>query len=147
MAEQGGRRPGIGEGIRTGIGILAAFREALEEQIQEASARGDLSADRAREVLGDALTRAQDALGDVRERLDVVPRRDFDVLRAEVAELRRRLDALEGRTAGGAFLPRPPGSAPADVAAEGDDASLGIHVEPSPADRATGEGPLEERMP
>jgi hypothetical protein len=34
--------------------------------------------------------------GEARERLDVVPRREFDALKAEVEELRRRLDRLDG---------------------------------------------------
>jgi polyhydroxyalkanoate synthesis regulator phasin len=90
------RRLSIGEGIRSGVGVLTAFKEAIEETIQEASSRGDLSPDRARQFLGDALHRAQDAVGEVRERLEWVPRKEFDALQAEVAELRRRLDALAG---------------------------------------------------
>lgn len=110
------RRTSIGEGIRSGIGVLAAFKEAIEETIQEASARGDLSPDRAREFLGTALHRAQDAAGEVRERLDLVPRRDFDLLVAEVAELRRRLEMLEGGAA--PALPAP-GATPLLEAPEG----------------------------
>ena len=90
------RVPGVGEGLRAGIGILTAFKEAIEETIQEASSRGDLSPDRARGALGTAMTRAQEAVEEVRERLDVVPRREFDALRAEVEALRRRVEALEG---------------------------------------------------
>jgi polyhydroxyalkanoate synthesis regulator phasin len=118
--QQGKRLPSLGEGIRSGIGVLAAFKEAIEETIQEASARGDLSPERAKELLGSALHRAQDAAGEVRDRLDLVPRRDFDALREEVALLRARLDGLEGR--GGVLGP---GSSPP----------------PSP------EGPTEARMP
>jgi len=40
-------------------------------------------------------------VGDVRERLEWVPRKEFEALQAEVAELRGRLDALQGRRAGG----------------------------------------------
>ncbi len=103
-AQQGGeprRRPSIGEGIRSGVGVLAAFKEAIEETIQEANARGDLSPDRAKQFLGDALHRAQETVGEVRERLEWVPRKEFEALQAEVAELRRRLDALGGRGTGG----------------------------------------------
>jgi polyhydroxyalkanoate synthesis regulator phasin len=110
------RIPTLGEGIRTGIGVLSAFKEAIEETIQEASERGDLSPERAKEFLGDALHRAQDAAGEVRERLDLVPRREFDALRAEVEALRRRLDALEGRSP--AALPASTGT-PALAAPEG----------------------------
>jgi len=117
------RRPSIGEGIRSGVGVLTAFKEAIEETIQEANARGDLSPDRAKQFLGDALHRAQGAVGEVRERLEWVPRRDFEALQAEVAELRRRLDALEGRPASDATMLLPSASSPAP------------------------EGPTETRMP
>jgi polyhydroxyalkanoate synthesis regulator phasin len=99
------KRPTIGEGIRSGIGVLVAFKEAVEESIQEASERGDLTPARAREVLGNALHRAQDAAGEVRERLDLVPRREFDLLASEVEALRLRLDAFEARTGENRLLP------------------------------------------
>jgi polyhydroxyalkanoate synthesis regulator phasin len=118
--EQQRKRPGIGEGIRTGIGVLTAFKEAVEETLQEAVERGDLKPERAKQALTDALSRAQDAVGDVRERLDFVSRKEFDELRAEVAELRRRLDG---------------GGAPT------------LLSPPTGGDRPGGEGPLEQRMP
>lgn len=96
-----GRRLSIGEGIRSGVGVLTAFKEAIEETIQEANSRGDLSPDRAKQFLGDALHRAQETVGGVRERLEWVPRKEFEALQAEVAELRARLDALQGRGTGG----------------------------------------------
>ncbi|HEU0054192.1 MAG TPA: hypothetical protein VFQ39_13490 [Longimicrobium sp.] len=88
--------PSIGEGLKAGIGVLTAFKEAIEETIKEASDRGDLAPERAKGALGAAMNRAQEAVEGVRERLDVLPRRDFDALRAEVAELRARLDTLDG---------------------------------------------------
>lgn len=96
--EQGGprRRGGIADGIRSGIGVLNAFREAVEETVQEAVERGDLKPERARHAVQDAMRRAQDTLEDVRERVDVVPRREFDRLREEVAELRQRVERMEG---------------------------------------------------
>lgn len=96
MPDEQRPRPSIGEGIRAGIGILTAFKEAIEETIDEAVVSNDLRPERAKEALSGALGRAQEAFGDVRERLDVVPRREFDALRAEVEELRRRLDRLDG---------------------------------------------------
>ena len=130
--EQGGGRriPSIGEGLRSGIGVLTAFKEAIEETIQEAGSRGDLSPERAKGFLGDALHRAQETVGDVRDRLDFVPRKEFEALLLEVEELQRRLDALEGR--GGA----------------GDEHTL-LSL-PSSAPRAeppAPEGPTEARMP
>lgn len=129
--EQGGGRriPSIGEGLRSGIGVLTALKEAIEETIQEAGSRGDLSPDRAKHFLGDALSRAQETVGDVRERLDFVPRREFEAVLREVEELQRRVDALEGkpRTGGDATLLSPPPTEPASL--------------PAP------EGPTEARMP
>ncbi len=120
MADEQRKRPGIGEGIRTGIGVLTAFKEAIEETLQEAVDRGDLKPERAKQALTDAFSRAQDAMGDVRERLDFVSRKEFDDLRAEVAELRRRADGGSGAHP---LLP------------------------PTAGERTGGEGPVELRMP
>lgn len=123
------RRLSIGEGIRSGVGVLTAFKEAIEETIQEANARGDLSPDRAKQFLGDALHRAQETVGEVRERLEWVPRKEFEALQAEVAELRRRVDALGGGGADEAAALLSPGSSAPALAP------------PAP------EGPTEARMP
>ena len=89
-------RGGIAEGLRTGLGVLAAFRDAVEETIDEAVARGDLSPERAKSVVREAAGRVQVSLEEVRERLDVVvPRREFDLLRMELDELRARVEAME----------------------------------------------------
>jgi polyhydroxyalkanoate synthesis regulator phasin len=121
-----GRKLSIGEGIRSGIGVLTAFKEAIEETIQEANARGDLSPDRARQFLGDALHKAQETVGEVRERLEWVPRKEFEALQAEVADLRRRLDALQGRPLSGGET---------------------VLQLPSVAGGPAPEGPTEARMP
>jgi polyhydroxyalkanoate synthesis regulator phasin len=94
--EQPKGRTSIGEGLRAGIGILAAFKDAIEETIEEAVQQNDLNPDRAKTALSGALGRAQGVFEEARERLDVVPRREFDALKAEVEELRRRLDRLDG---------------------------------------------------
>lgn len=88
-------RGGIGEGIRTGIGILAAIKEAVEDTFQEAVERGDLSPERAKRAVQNATDRLQGSVADIRERIEVVPRREHDELRAEVSALRERLDRLE----------------------------------------------------
>jgi polyhydroxyalkanoate synthesis regulator phasin len=127
----GGRRlPSIGEGLRSGIGVLTAFKEAIEETIQEAGSRGDLSPERAKHFLGDALHRAQETVGDVRERLDFVPRREFEAVLREVEELQRRVDALEGKTRVGDDFTR-----------------LSLPSSPQPASPPAPEGPTEARMP
>jgi polyhydroxyalkanoate synthesis regulator phasin len=127
----GGRRlPSIGEGLRSGIGVLTAFKEAIEETIQEAGSRGDLSPERAKGFLGDALHRAQETVGDVRDRLDFVPRREFEAVLREVEDLQRRLDALEGKQRTGA-----------------DYTPLTLPSSTHPAAPPAPEGPTEARMP
>jgi polyhydroxyalkanoate synthesis regulator phasin len=134
------RRPGIGEGIRSGIGMLTAFKEAIEESIREASERGDLKPERARQFLNDAMERAQDAVGDVRERLDFVPRKEFDELRAQVEELRRRLDAHQGGHGG-------PGGGSSTMALPPVSGFGGTTAAELPSsERTGGEGPTEARM-
>jgi polyhydroxyalkanoate synthesis regulator phasin len=86
---------GIGDGIRTGIGILTAFKEAVEETLQEAVDRGDLSPNRAKQAMQGAADRLQAGLEDARDRFDVVTRRDFEALRDELADLRVRIARLE----------------------------------------------------
>lgn len=94
--EQPKGRTSIGEGLRAGIGILAAFKDAIEETIEDAVQKNDLNPERAKTALSGALERAQDVYEDVKGRVEMVPRRDFDALKAEVEELRRRLDRLDG---------------------------------------------------
>ena len=94
------RRQGIGslsDGIRTGIGILTAFKEAVEETLQEAVDRGDLSPDRARQAMQGAADRLQATIEETRDRFDVVTRKEFESLRDEVADLQARLSRLEGQ--------------------------------------------------
>lgn len=93
--EKQGPKERVSDGIRQGIGVLSAFKEALEETIQEARDRGDLSADRAKQVMKDALERAQSAAGDAKERLDFAHHSEIDALRAELDTLRARVSALE----------------------------------------------------
>lgn len=84
------------EWIRATTGILAAFKEAIEETIEELRERGDLTPERAKEAVRTTMHRAQQAMEETKERFDLVPRREFEQLRSEVAELRRRVAALEG---------------------------------------------------
>ena len=99
-AEKKRAREKVGDGIRQGIGVLSAFKDALEETINEARERGDLSADRAKEVMKGALGRAQAAAAEARERLDFATQAEHDALRETVEELQRRVAALEAEAFG-----------------------------------------------
>ena len=89
---------------------LEERREALE-----ARERGDLSADRAKDVMKSALHKAQEAAEGAKERLDFVAQKDFDSLSEAVDKIRDRVTALEERFRGqdGAA------GAPPDEATEG----------------------------
>jgi polyhydroxyalkanoate synthesis regulator phasin len=93
---------GIGDGIRAGIGILNSLKEAAEETIQEAVDRGDLSPDRAKRVVQDTMDRIQSTFEGARDRMDLVSRKEFDELKAEVKQLREQLDGRPTEDAGGA---------------------------------------------
>ena len=88
----------VSDGIKQGIGVLSAFRDALEETITEARERGDLSPERAKDVMKSALHRAQEAAEGARERLDFVSQKEFDALVGAVERLKERVSALEGPT-------------------------------------------------
>lgn len=88
---------GIGDGIRTGIGVLNAFKQAVEETLQEAVDRGDLSADRAKQAMRDVADRVQGVFDDTRERIDFASSRELVELRTEIAALRERVAILEAR--------------------------------------------------
>ena len=88
-------RQRMGEGIRSGIGVLSAFKDALEETIQEARERGDLSTDKAKEMLRDALAKAQTAASGARERIDFATHGELTELEKAVEALRERVATLE----------------------------------------------------
>lgn len=96
-SEKKGAKEKVSDGIRQGIGVLSAFKDALEETIQEARERGDLSSDRAKEVMKQAMGRAQSAAEGARERLDFVNQQEFD---EAMSEVRSRLEKLEARLFG-----------------------------------------------
>jgi polyhydroxyalkanoate synthesis regulator phasin len=95
MADQQKPSDGIRDGLKAGIGILAALKDAIEETIDEMRARGDITPERAKEAVRSTMQRAQEAMGDAREKLDFVPRKEFEALKDEVAQLRTRLAAHE----------------------------------------------------
>jgi len=94
--ERKGRKEGFTDGVKQGLGVLSAFKEAIEETINEARERGDLSPERAREAMRAALDRAQEFAGGARERIDLVTRKEFEALKERVEELRARLDRGDG---------------------------------------------------
>jgi polyhydroxyalkanoate synthesis regulator phasin len=97
-------REGIREGVRAVTGFLAALKDAIEETIRDVRDTGDLDPNRAKEAMKSTMKRAQNAVDNVADRLDFVPRKDFDALREEVEALRLRVTELENRggTSGGA---------------------------------------------
>lgn len=100
---EGTRKPvdeakeGIKEGVRAVTGILAALKDAIEETIDDIKQRGDLDPAKAKQAAKDTMNRAQDAFEEMRERVDFVPRKEFDALRAELEALRVRVASLESR--------------------------------------------------
>lgn len=103
---EGTRRPvdeakeGIKEGVRAVTGILAALKDAIEETIDDIKVRGDLDPNKAKQAAKDTMNRAQSAFDDMKERVDFVPRKEFDALRAEIDALRARIATLETKHAG-----------------------------------------------
>ncbi len=86
----------VREGIKAGLGILSALKDAIEETVDDMMDRGELSQDRAKEAVRTTMERAQAAFDDARVRFEFVPRKDFDELTEDVKELRRRVTRLEG---------------------------------------------------
>ena len=91
------KKEGISGGIKQGLGVLSAFKDAIEETISEARERGDLSTDRAKEIMKGALDKAQEAAGEARERLESVKQEDFDGVKEVVGDLKDRVQKLEQR--------------------------------------------------
>lgn len=88
---------GFGEGLRQGLSMLSAVREALEETVQEAGDRGGATAEQARERLGSTLSRARSAAGEARERLDRVARHELERLGEHLDDLEARVTELGAR--------------------------------------------------
>jgi polyhydroxyalkanoate synthesis regulator phasin len=92
----------VSDGIKQGIGVLSAFKDALEETIQEAKDRGDISTDRAKEVMKTALNKAQEAAEEAKDRLDFVAQKDFDGLKDAVEVIKEKVSGLEAKVMGDA---------------------------------------------
>lgn len=85
----------VREGIKAGLGILSALKDAIEETFEEMMDRGELSQDRAREAMKTTMDRAAEAFEDTRARFDFVTRSEHQELAEDVKELRRRVERLE----------------------------------------------------
>ena len=93
--EEPSRREGLSEGIRQGIGMLAALKDAIEESLSEARERGDLTPERAKEVIRTTLDKAQAKAGEAKDALDLVKQKEFEALKTVVEDLKERLIRLE----------------------------------------------------
>lgn len=96
------RGDGIKGGIRQGLSMLSAMKDAIEETLKEARERGDLSPDRAKEVMRSTLEKAQEKAGGARDALDFVKQKEFDTLKEVVDRIELRVAEIERGTGTGA---------------------------------------------
>ena len=75
--------------------MLSAMKDAIEETLSEARERGDLTPERAKEVMRSTLEKAQARAGEAREAFDFVKQKDFDGLKGVVDELKERVKGVE----------------------------------------------------
>ena len=109
MREEGGTghtesksaREQIEDGSRQVIGILSAFKDVFDITIQEALEHRDGPTGRAKQVMKDAIKKAQTAAPNARKGCEGVNRSELDVLR-------KRVLALEGRVLGHHMLDKEP---------------------------------------
>lgn len=114
---------GIRDGIDKGLGMLSAFKEAIEETITEARERGDLSQDRAKEIMRETLDRAQEAADGARERFDFVTHKQVQNLRGEMDAMGARIRRIETHLGLDVFLGSGPGSGGEDESGDGGEAA------------------------
>lgn len=94
------RQDRVSDGIRQGMSVLNAMKDAIEETIKEAKERGDLSQERAKEVMKSGLAKAQKRMESAREAFEFVSQNDFEELRTKVDELKARLLNVERKVGG-----------------------------------------------
>ena len=94
---EGGRAEGIKGGIRQGLGMLAAMKDAIEETLKEAKERGDLTPERAKEVMRGTLEKAQEKAEEARDAFDFVKQKEFDALKEVVKRLGKRVTDIDGK--------------------------------------------------
>jgi polyhydroxyalkanoate synthesis regulator phasin len=98
---------GLRDGMRAVVGVLGAFKEAIEQTFEELKQQGELSPERAKRAAQSTMRRAQETVDEVRDRLDFVSRREFDELRADMERMRAEIQELRG---GGSGSQAPEGS-------------------------------------
>jgi polyhydroxyalkanoate synthesis regulator phasin len=96
MTDERQKRADPGDALRDSVralsGVLGAFKDAIEQTFDDLSERGEISPERARDAAREAMRRAQEAVDDMRGRVDFVTRREHDAIRSEIAELRTQLE-------------------------------------------------------
>lgn len=75
--------------------MLSAMKDAIEETLNEAKERGDLTPERAKEVMRSTLEKAQAKAGEAREAFDFVKQKEFDGLKGVVDGLKERVKSVE----------------------------------------------------
>ncbi len=90
-----GRGEGIKGGIRHGLGMLSAMKDAIEETLKEARERGDLSPERAKEMMRGTLAKAQEKAGEARDAFDFVKQKELDALKKVVEQIELRVSGVE----------------------------------------------------
>ena len=76
----------VEDGIRQGVGVLSAFKEAIQEVFESE----DLQVDRAKQAMKDAIESAQAVASNARKGPERVNRTEFDALRERVVVLEQR---------------------------------------------------------
>lgn len=93
--EKKSRREAISGGLNKGLGMLNSMKDSIEDSIREAKESGNLSPERARELIGQGLRKAQGAAEGARGVFDFVSQKEFDEVRSRVVELRDRMLRVE----------------------------------------------------
>lgn len=89
------RREALSGGLNKGLGMLNAMKDSIEESIREAKESGNLSPERARELMNQGIRKAQGAAEGARGVFDFVSQKEFNELSLRVVELRDRVLRVE----------------------------------------------------
>ncbi len=71
------------------------MKDSIEETLNEARDRGDLTPERAKEVMRSTLEKAQEKAGEARDAFDFVKQKEFDVVKKVVEGLKVRVADME----------------------------------------------------